>query len=79
MANIQLTINRKSEDAFEFTIYRNAPAGELEVERAEMVRIMDEATDALMRQSQKLECEQLNSSSPVHRIKIYAGGDAVNK
>lgn len=79
MANIRLTINRKSEDAFEFSFYREGLAGDLEKERADIVRLMDEATDALMRQSQKIESIQLSASSAVYRITLYAGGNELNK
>jgi hypothetical protein len=74
MARMQITINRKSEDVFEFSFYKNSPAGDIAEERAEIVRLMDEATDALMRQSQKIDSMQLNSSSQVYRITIKAGG-----
>lgn len=75
MAKMRLTIDRKSEDVFEFSFYRNAPASDISVERGDIVRLMDEATDALMRKSQKIENLQLNSSSQVYRITIQAGSD----
>jgi hypothetical protein len=74
MANMQLKIDQKSKDVFEFSFYRNAPARELHEERADIVRLMDEATDALMRASQKIESMQLNGTSQVYRITIQAGG-----
>lgn len=70
MSKMQLSINRKSEDVFEFSLYRTSPARELHEERADIVRLMDEATDALMRASQKIEIMQLNSVL----ITIQAGG-----
>lgn len=73
MTKMRLTIDRKSEEVFEFSYYKNAPASDLHVERADIVRLMDEATDALMRQSQKMENLQLNSGQ-VYRITIQAGG-----
>ena len=79
MTNFQLKIQKNGEEVFEFIFCRNTPASDLNIERSEIVRLMDEATDALMRQPQKMECEQLEPPSPVHRIRIYAGGDAVNK
>lgn len=74
MAKMQLKIDRISEDVFEFSFYRNDPVRELHEERADIVRLMDEATDALMRASQKMESKKLNSTCSVYRITIQAGG-----
>jgi len=79
MSTTQITIHKKGHETFEFAFYRNEVAGHLDEERSDILVILDEAIQALLRQPQKIQCEQLNSSSSVHRIKIYAGGDAINQ
>lgn len=79
MSTMQLTVKKTGYDTFEFCFYRNEPATDLDLEFPEIVKVLDEGIDALMRLPKKLECEPLNSSASIHRIKIYVGGDAANK
>lgn len=70
MHDIQLHIKRKSDQEFEFTFSKNNIANELHEERAEIVRFMDDAIDALMRCSQNLEYQFLPSVPESHRVHI---------
>lgn len=70
MQDIQLNIKRKSEQEFEFTLYKKELANELHEERAMMVRFMDEAIDALMRCSQNMEYQFLPCVPESHRVHI---------
>lgn len=74
MAKMRLIIDRKDEDVFEFEFLRDTPYVELAQDRVDVVRLMDEAIDALMRLPQKFEAEQLGGAFEVYRTKIQAGG-----
>lgn len=78
MALSELRINRKSQQVFEFTFYRDSEVRDVETEKVDLFRLMDEATEVLTKMVCKAESAQLNSSSAVHRIKITAGGDEKN-
>jgi hypothetical protein len=75
MALSELSIKRKSSEVFEFTFYRDSCAKDVEDEKVDIFRLMDEATIVLTNMLSKVEGNQLNSSSSVYRIKITAGGE----
>ena len=71
---MRLNITRKSEDAFVFSYYQNSDVVDGHTERAQIVRLLDEAIDALMSYEQEVDGVRLNSTSSVCRITLRAGG-----
>lgn len=71
MSMIQLSINRRSEEVFEFTFFRNSPADSISQERACIVRLLDEAIDALMLLPQQIQNIESNKG---YKITIQTGG-----
>ena len=78
MSTFALTIQKISEENFHFTYYKNSMADDIAIERADMVRLLDDATDVLMRKSQKISSEHIKSSN-LHKIQILAGDHEIDQ